>query len=114
MKLTIAKCNNRILFTKALRSIDSLYKSFSLQDIIDKLNNLPFVIENIDIDYNKAYQLFGDCCEFELESDSTINSYLAPWESEEYNDAMHWYNSLSEQDRNRVDVLVNVNLHYMN
>lgn len=105
MKLVIQKCDNKILFAKSLRQLHPIYKQLQLRDIIDLADKLPLIIERIESSPREILDLFGSFCEYTYSEDDKESAILL-YESEEYKAAMEWYQTLSDEDKNKIDILI--------
>lgn len=106
MKLTVDKilCS-RVLAAKAFRD---LKPRLSMDDVFKIIDNLPYIEESCWYDRRELMERFTDVAIFSYEKtqEDIIYGFQEPyWKTKEYLDAKAWYDGLSQEDRNKVDIL---------
>lgn len=103
-KLTITAVLNRTAFIKA---IDGIFGQLSLSERMKLADNIsPFRPHTRD-DMLATEELIDSrlagVCEYTYEL--IPDQYAPPWEQPEYLAAVKWYNTLSDEDKKKVDIL---------
>jgi hypothetical protein len=109
-KLTITKSLDRKGLVKALRN---MFVDLSLSECFKIIDNLPFVNEEMWSESNTITNILEAHCIFSYEDISPPYDYSAckpPWEQPEYISAKNWYDTLPEEDRTKIDILVRGNV----
>lgn len=107
MKLIINKVTNKVSFILAIRDV---YPFLSLIERSRIIDNLPFIDEDMYMSFEELQRKIGNYAEYTYQLADGEDINLAPWERQEYLDSMCWYNSLSEEDKKRIDILVRANI----
>lgn len=106
-KLTITKILNRTGLLKALKGI---YYRDSLNELLKKINNLPYEDELLhDEDVIKEY-LDGNAEYLYSRTPADCGNCTPPWETQEYIDAENWMKTLPEEDQAKIKILVRGNV----
>jgi len=112
-KLIITK----VLDRKGLAyNLKKIYPKMSVAErlmITDNITDgVPF-IDNLYIESLSIENILTTCCQYTYElippSDNK-NFFTPPWEKPEYIAAKKWYDTLSEEDRKKIDILARANL----
>lgn len=111
-RLTITRIINKVLFTKAIKC---LIPNISLAEVVNIKNQLPYIIDDLDLSHDAIDFYFKDNAKYSYEKyeeyvESPDCICIAPWETKEYTEARNWYLTLSKEDRDRVDILVKGNV----
>lgn len=111
-QLIITKVIDR---TKAAYFLRKLYPGMSAASVFDRFNNLPTAFTGW-----QEPELVNECLtnvvEFtyyehiEFIEDKDVSQYYCrpPWEKKEYVDAKNWYFSLPKEDRDKIEILINL------
>lgn len=109
MHLIIHKYSDRMKLIKILRK---WYSNLPLQKVLSIVDNLPFEDNDFYFPKDEGSELDG-IAEYSLyEGVSFENKWIAPWETTAYLDAKKWYDSLTDENKNKVDILVAANIAY--
>lgn len=99
-KLTITKVLNRTAFVKA---IDGVFGQLSLSERMKLADSMPYVDDTMMAEESFIENRLSGVCEFSYEL--IPQPYAPPWEQPEYIAAQKWYNTLSDEDKKKVDIL---------
>lgn len=102
MRLTITKVTNKLGFIAALRDI---FTSLSFQERVNFVNQLPFKDEDMYMSSEELAGKLGGFAEYTYEQVASDDPHAPPWERQDYIDAMIWYNALSQEDKDKIDVI---------
>lgn len=110
IKLTILKALNRIRLMYLIRYHLTIQK-ISLSDAKNIVDNLPWSTETF-LPKEEISPFLNDVATFSIEDVVPIYEpkFRPPWQTPEYLAARQWYSSLSEDDRKKIDILVNANV----
>lgn len=101
-KLIIYKCLDRRGLLAMMRSFYPYRTMIEIRDIVD---NLPFE----DVDFTKSISSLLNVAEFEIHRIPTAGQRdyptIPPWETPEYLQAVAWYDSLSPEDKQKINLL---------
>lgn len=103
LSITINECSNRIKLIKFFRSYDHY---LSLSEAIYRADHLPFTYERSHADIVDIENQIKDFAKFEIEEEDEYGSIVYNWNinpPQEYIDAVAWYETLSDQEKNHVD-----------
>lgn len=103
-RLTITKIINNVLFMKAIRH---MFGNFSLIEASNIKNELPYVLEGLCRRPKEIESYFLNNCEY-IYQEYAVPEKNIESPSERYIDAYNWYLTLSKEDRDKVDILVNM------
>jgi len=109
-KLTITKVSDRKGLANSLRD---LYCLASVSERLKIVDNLPFVDDKLYTEPSHIEKVLSKYCEYyyeEIPFPGNENACTPPWESPQYLEAKKWYNTLSENDRRKIDILVQANV----
>lgn len=110
MKLTISKVLDR---KGLINSLKNLYANLSVLERFRMVDNLPFVDDNLWSETDHIKTILDPFCEYSYEQipfPGNSNSSSPPWESPKYLSAKIWYNSLSKEEQEKIDILVSANM----
>jgi hypothetical protein len=109
--LTITRCKNRIGLAKVIRSFHKEIPVPMAFKIVDNLETNPFVIETINEDPIRITKMLDDVAVYSYDEIFIEPDYscIPPWERVEYKQAKAWYDTLPEEDRQKIDILINGN-----
>lgn len=105
-KLTVFETSDKIRFMLALRDLIGL----SAKERLSVSNNLPFTYEGLVLPPEDLKNILGPICKYTYEQIASADPNAPPWETPKYIAAKNWYNSLSEDDRDKIDTLVKANI----
>jgi len=112
MKLTIIKCSDRIKLVKFFRFFTM---DLALREAIYRADHLPFTYEDLPpADIREIEKEIRDFAEFVIEDDDYDNNIpcgvfmynLSINPPQEYVDAMAWYDTLSEKEKNHIEQII--------
>lgn len=110
MKLTITKVSDRVGLAHSLKD---LYCELSASERLKIVDNLPFIDDNLYTEPDHIKKILDAFCEYtykQIPFPGNENVCTPPWESPEYISAKNWYNTLPEEQRQKIDILVAANI----
>ena len=109
MKITITKVLNRVKLLYVLRA-NSIEDNLNFGQLINKIDNLSCLIDS-NLDGDQIESILEGLAIFSIEKDYpeyTCNPRCCPpWQQPDYIAAKKWYDSLSKEDRDKIDILIN-------
>jgi len=102
MRLTITKVLNKYGFIDTLKDI---FPDLSFRERVNFVNQLPFKNEDMYMSSEEMAQKLNGFAEYTYEQVASDDPHAPPWERQDYIDAMIWYNALSQEDKDKIDVI---------
>lgn len=111
-KLTITRYKSRLALAKAIRYFAPDLPFALIPKIVDNLEKEPFIVEQCAEKPDLIAKLLDDVAFYSYEEIFIEPDYscVPPWERIEYKQAKSWYDTLPEEDRKRIDILVSGNV----
>jgi len=108
MKITITKIIDRVRLLYLLRS-HLVDEGLTFKQLIDRIDNLPYSITS-DLDIKEIESILGEVAIFSIEKDYPEYvgdpRFCPPWQQPNYIAARKWYDSLPEEDKEKVKILI--------
>lgn len=111
-KLTITRCKNRGGLARVIRSFRQEIPVPMAFKIVDNLETDPFIIETTNENPSRIAKMLDDVAVYSYDEIFIEPDYSCkpPWERAEYKQAKSWYDTLPEEDRKKIDILIRGNV----